>query len=153
MCDGNGNFPIGSLNTWEQKAVAAELERDTVVGWYHNPSHATEHAIQVPYRKGGKWSTVQPDLVLFDRKADGSVVASILDPHGDYLGDALDKLGGLADFAEKHAGAYVRVDSLAENRNGEMVKLDLTRAEVRDAVRHAAKASDLFNGEHAGKYV
>ncbi len=153
LCEADGTYPVGGLNNWEQQAINTELTRESVVGWYRNPSNATEHAIQVPYRKGDRWATVQPDLIFFDRKGDGSIAASIIDPHGDFLGDAMDKLRGLADFAEKHAGAYLRVDSLALNARAEMVKLDMTRADVRYAVRQASKPSDLFNSKRASKYV
>jgi len=155
LSDAAGGYPVGSLNTWELKVIDTEIGRPMpkVIGWYRNPSQATENAVQVPYLKGDKWSTVQPDFVFFSKKADGKFVASIVDPHGDYFADSLDKLRGLAAFVERHEGAYLRVDSLAENSNGDMVALDLTRADVRAAILGASKATDLFNGEHATPYL
>ncbi len=153
LSDEEGEFSVGSLNDWELKVVDTELQHPHTVAWYRNPSQATEHAIQVPYRKGDTWSTVQPDFVFFAKKDDGTLCASIVDPHGDHLADALEKLIGMADFAEKYSGSYLRVDSLAKNAKGKMVSLDLTRSTVRDAIRSASKASDLFNGKQAVAYL
>ena len=142
--------PVGSLNQWELTVIDTELGRTfpEVVGWYRNPSQATENALQVPYRRGGKWATVQPDFVFFSRKANGDYVASIVDPHGDHLSDSLDKLVGMAAFAERHHDRLLRMESLAKNSDGAMVSLDLTDSSVRAAIESAATASELFNGHH-----
>ena len=64
---------------------------------------------------------------------DGKVVADIVDPHGLYLADALPKLQGLALYAEAHAKAYRRIESVAEIK-GKLRVLDLTREDVRKAI-------------------
>jgi hypothetical protein len=146
-------FPIPKLNDWELPIVDKELSRKSVVAWYRNPSQATENAIQVPYKKGEKWSTVQPDFVFFSRRDDGELAASLVDPHSDHLADALEKLQGMVDFAEKYSDRFLRIDSIAKNSKQELVFLDMTRQELREAVRAATKAGDLFNGEHAELYL
>ena len=154
LADVDGNFPIGALNDWEVVVLDKELARANVLGWYRNPSNATESSIQIPYQAGSKWSTVQPDFILFSRNADGKVCASIVDPHGGHLADALDKLKGLAKFAERHSdGAYLRIESIDKNSAGELVKLDLMQKAVRGAVALADRVIDLFNGPHAMKFT
>ena len=60
------------------------------------------------------------------RQTDGTVVADIVDPHGLHLADALPKLQGLALYAETHAKAYRRIESVAEAM-GKLRVLDLIR--------------------------
>jgi hypothetical protein len=148
-----GLSPTSNLNEWEMQVLEAELGRETCIAWYRNPSRATESAIRIPYRTKDKWSSMQPDFLFFSRKADGSLCASIVDPHGVHLADALDKLKGMAEFAERRKGIYLRIESLAKNNAGEMVKLDMTDPAVRKAVAEAEHASDLFNGPAAIKYL
>ncbi|MGH2445509.1 MAG: hypothetical protein ACRDGD_05665 [Candidatus Limnocylindria bacterium] len=69
------------------------------------------------------------------RRDDGSLAASIVDPHGDHLADARAKLYALADVAERFADRFVRVESVVEVEKGELRVLDLTDPEVRSAVR------------------
>lgn len=49
----------------------------------------------------GEWASLQPDFIVVSRRDDGSLAASIVDPHGDYLADARGKVKALADFAER----------------------------------------------------
>ena len=63
-------------------------------------------AIRIPYRVGQDWKSMQPDFIFVTRNSDGALAASIVDPRGHHLADALAKLRGLAAFAEKHADRY-----------------------------------------------
>jgi hypothetical protein len=47
------------------------------------------------------------------RRDDGSLVASIVDPHGDHLADAKFKLRALADYADTYSGEFLRIESVA----------------------------------------
>lgn len=44
-------------------------------------------------------------MIVSRRDDDGSLAASIVDPHGDYVADARAKLQTLADYAERFAVA------------------------------------------------
>lgn len=151
LSDEHGNFPVGSLNDWERDVVETELGRANVVAWYRNPSSATADALQVPYRMGDQWRPLQPDFIFFMRKQDGAYGASIVDPHGDHLSDALPKLRGLADYAEAHGDAFLRIEAVSKVGN-ELRFLDLTDPRVRSAVGNAASAKALYEGDVAGKY-
>jgi type III restriction enzyme len=79
------------------------------------------------------------------------VVADIVDPHGLHFSDALPKLQGLAQYAETHATVYRRIESVAAIK-GNLRVLDLTRADVRDAVAKAENPESLFAGGLASDY-
>lgn len=154
LADESGAFPVGSLNDWELAVVDAELARGETVAWYRNPAAATAtDAVQVPYRVGNGWKSMQPDFIFFSRKQDGSLAASIVDPHGHHLADALPKLQGLARFAERYGEHFLRIDAISKV-DDELRFLDLTSATVREAVNAASSASTLYQSDDiAAPYV
>jgi type III restriction enzyme len=156
MSDENGQFPLTSLNSWEREIVLAELARPNVRGWYRNPSRAAVDSLGIAYRdeSTGNWRSMHPDFVFF-HEVQGKIVASILDPHGHHLDDALMKLKALAAFAATYGGAFHRIEALAE-ADGRMkvidMKIDATRKVV--AVREESPAylyrSDIAIDYNAG---
>ncbi|MCT8270149.1 hypothetical protein [Xanthomonas translucens] len=78
-------------------------------------------------------------------------MVDLVDPHGLHLADALPKLQGLAAYAETHAKAYRRIESVAEVK-GKLRALDLTSREVRKAISIAKDATSLFGGALAVDY-
>lgn len=158
LADANGDYPYEFKSGWEHQVVKTELARTgaaKVVGWYRNPSSATENAIRVPYqKKDGSWTTAQPDFIFFQQKADGTVIASVVDPHGTHFDDGIERLKGFADFVERYPDEFAAFESLAQNKDGVLVKLNLLDPEVRKAIRaDGANDKALFNGTHAVKYA
>lgn len=144
------DFPV-DLNEWETQALDRELGREGFIAWYRNPAHSGQDSFAVAYRMDGAWKSVRPDFIVFSENADGSVAASIVDPHGYQLSDALPKLLGLADYAEQHPGVFARIDAVA--KIGDKLRvLDLTETSVRDAVRSADSARELYDGPHAAAF-
>lgn len=136
--DESGLFP-SDLNAWERKVIEREIQRTTFVAWYRNPARASPAALRIAYKTdAGAWASLQPDFVVISRLSDGSLGASIVDPHGDHLADARAKLNALTDYSEEYGTEYVRIESLATNNDGELVVLDLHDPEVRDAIRSLA---------------
>jgi type III restriction enzyme len=84
--------------------------------------------------------------------ADGNVVASIVDPHGFHLADALPKLKGLAKYAEANLSIYRRIEAVAKVDDNYRV-LDLTNPTVRAAIQTATSAKSLYTGDKAKDYV
>lgn len=147
----DGTVPV-DLNAWETRVLDTESARESFVGWYRNPARNTKESLAVAYKDGaGGWKALRPDFIFFHRKADGTVVADLVDPHGHHLADALPKLRGLADFAEQHGGGFRRIESVTLT-DGVYKVLDLTSATVREAVRHASDAKALYLSEHAIEY-
>ncbi len=89
------------------------------------------------------------------RRDDGTLGASIVDPHGDYLGDAKAKLRGLADYAEQSGDRFVRIESIAKVTTGQLRFLDLLNPKVREAVRQfeGGKVTALYESNVANDFV
>jgi hypothetical protein len=154
FADAEGRFPV-DLNDWERRVIEAEVARPGFVAWYRNPGTATPASLRIAYQNdAGEWASLQPDFIVVSRRDDGSFGASIIDPHGDHLADARAKLRALADFAERHDGDFLRIDSIAKVDDGSLSVLDLTDAEVRDAVRafEGGKVSALYQSERSRPY-
>ncbi|MEX1165072.1 MAG: hypothetical protein WEB03_15985, partial [Nitriliruptor sp.] len=100
LADEDGTFPL-DRNAWEAEVLDRELDRKGFVGWYRNPARSSQDSLAVVYDHGGRVRTVRPDFVFFTENDDSSISASIVDPHGHHLGDALPKLRGLADYADR----------------------------------------------------
>lgn len=154
FADADGAFPV-DLNDWERRVVEAEIARPGFVAWYRNPGTATPASLRIAYQNdAGEWASLQPDFIVVSRRTDGSLGASIIDPHGDHLADARAKLRALADFAERHDGRFVRIDSIAKVDDGSLRVLDLTDPEVRAEVRafEGGKVTALYQSERSRPY-
>lgn len=151
MSDEKGKFPIGSLNNWERKILKDESARPNFLGWYRNPGRGSEDSLSVPYKNAaGFWSQMFPDFVFFHGDSD-IAKAAIVDPHGDYLSDALPKLQGLALFAEQFGDELHRIEATAEI-DGAVRVLDLTQEKVRAAIAKADNATQVYASDVAQDY-
>ncbi len=98
------------------------------------------------YLKAGKRTVYRP-------AQDGKIPAFKLGGSWRFhLADALPKLQGLAAYANEYADAYRRIEAVAE-ASGKLRVLDLTRADVRQAVLGASSAKSLFEGLLAADYA
>jgi type III restriction enzyme len=149
LCDKDGKYPA-ELNDWERAVVEAESKREGFRFWYRNPQQPGQSALGIAYLEDEQYNIVRPDFVFFAEQA-GNVVVDLVDPHGLHLADALPKLQGLALYAERHSSAYRRIESVAE-ASGKLRLLDLTRAEVRTAIKDAKAAKGLYEGALASDY-
>jgi len=150
LADKNGKYPA-ELNEWERTVVEAESKRAGFRFWYRNPQQPGQSSLGIAYVEEDQYKIVRPDFVFFSEQ-DGKVVADLVDPHGLHLADALPKLRGLAVYAETHASAYRRIESVAEI-GGKLRVLDLTRADIRQAITNAGGAKGLFEGLLAADYA
>ena len=153
MSDEDGQFPLATLNSWERTVVLAEVTRPNVRGWYRNPSRAAVDSLGIAYRDDdtGNWRSMHPDFVFF-HEVGGKIVASILDPHGHHLEDALMKMKALAQFADTYGGEFHRIEALAEV-DGKMRVIDMQIESVRQSVLASEKgAVDLYRAEFAADY-
>jgi len=151
LCGEDGLFPE-DFNTWEGEVVKAELARAGTVGWYRNPSRASQDSLGVIYADGDEAKIVRPDFVFFGQLPDGSVVADIVDPHGIQFGDAIPKLKGLARYAEACGGQYRRIEAVAKIGDTFRV-LDLMEQSTRSAISSANSIKALYESEAAADYL
>jgi len=150
LCDAQGHYPA-ELNGWEARVVDTELKREGFRFWYRNPQQPGQSSLGIAYLSGEQYGIIRPDFIFFATEADGTVVADIVDPHGLHLADALPKLQGLALYAQTHANAYRRIESVAEAM-GKLRVLDLTNEQVRQGIASAKDATSLFGGALASDY-
>lgn len=152
MSDEDGQFPLTSLNSWEQEVVLAELARPNVRAWYRNPSRAAVDSLGIAYRDdGGNWHSMHPDFVFF-HEVHGEIVASIVDPHGHHLDDAAMKLKALARFADDLGNAFHRIEAVAEV-DSTMRVIDMQLPTVREAVLAGKQLPiDLYRSDIAAAY-
>lgn len=149
LCDKDGKYPA-ELNDWERAVVEAESKREGFRFWYRNPQQPGQSSLGIAYLEDEQYKVVRPDFVFFAEQG-GKVAVDLVDPHSLHLADALPKLQGLALYAESHASAYRRIESVAE-ASGKLRVLDLTRAEVRAAIKDAKGAKGLYEGTLASDY-
>lgn len=152
LCDSDGTFPGDFNSSWEGKVVEAELQRGGTIAWYRNPDRASQDSLGVTYEDGEEMKIVRPDFIFFSEDADGNIVASIVDPHGFHLADALPKLKGLAKYAEANLSTYRRIEAVAKIDDNYRA-LDLTKAKVRAAIQAATSAKSLYTGDKAKDYI
>lgn len=153
MSDEEGQFPLTTLNAWERKVVLAEIARLDARAWYRNPSRAAVDSLGIAYRDpDGNWRSMHPDFVFFHEVA-GTVVASIVDPHGHHLDDAAVKLQALARFAERFGDRFHRIEAVAEIPGGMRV-LDMQVRAVREAVLAGRESPvDFYRSDLAIDYL
>lgn len=149
LCDDQGTYPT-ELGSWETPVLNREMNRDGFQFWYRNPKRASQDSLGIAYTSGEEIRIVRPDFVFFAEQ-EGKVVADIVDPHGFHLADSWPKLRGLAQYAESHSHMYRRIEAVAKT-GAKMRVLDLTRADVRQAVLEADSAEELYKGPAAGDY-
>lgn len=151
LCDEDGEVPI-DLNPWEVEVLDRERANSGFVAWWRNPSRTAKDSLAVAYRDpSGVFKALRPDFLFFSRRADGTIAADIVDPHGHHMSDALPKLRGLADFAEAFGTEYGRIEAAAKVGD-KMRVLDMTKPAVRQAVRDSTDAKSLYESPVAMDY-
>jgi type III restriction enzyme len=154
FADATGQFPV-DLNDWERAVVKAETARPGFVAWYRNPGTPTPASLRIAYQADeGEWASLQPDFIIASRRTDGTLGASIVDPHGDYLADARAKIQALATFAERFGDRFVRIESVAKVEDGSLRVLDLADPAVRAEVLafQGATVTALYQSERSRPY-
>lgn len=151
LCNEAGKYPA-ELNDWERTVVETESAKPGFAFWYRNPQQPGQASLGIAYEKAGQYGIVRPDFLFFAEQ-DGAPVVDLVDPHGLHLSDALVKLQGLALYAANHADAYRRIESIAQVKGSDKLRvLDLKRQDVRDAVAAGQDAEVLFSSGLADDY-
>jgi type III restriction enzyme len=153
----DAKYPLTDLNEWEKVVVKSELKNPAMIGWYRNPSHPVADALTVAYRDvaTGNWRSMQPDFIFF-HQLNGKIRASIVDPHGHHLDDAMAKLKALAGYAGRYGDKFYRIESVGSDgpsAGAALKRLDLKSEPVRKAVSAwAGTALELYQSAHATQY-
>lgn len=147
ICDKDG-WAYLNLNGLEKKVVKTELSRSLNVAWYRNQSRNLNASLSIPYELNGEWENMYPDFIFFQKTADGRIIRTIVDPHGDWLGDSVAKLKGYVLYLKDHPDMFGAVQAVADEKGGELRYLDLMKADVQTAIENftGSSAKELFTG-------
>ncbi len=138
-----GNFR-SDLKSWEQHVLKVESERADFTAWYRNPPGG-QRALRIPFETTNGYGKMYPDFIILQSSDGDSVSASVVDPHGQFLADASDKLRGLAEYAAKHGDSFTRIVSVIKNERGEFRMLDLKDPTIRKSLKNLRSQDDIEN--------
>lgn len=144
-----------NLNDLEEKVVQTELSRSLNVAWYRNQSRNLNASLAIPYELNGKWENMYPDFIFFQKTGNGRIVRSIVDPHGDWLGDSVAKLKGYVMYLKDHPDMFGSVLVVTDEKDGVYRYLDLMTKPVQDAIENftGSSAKELFTGVMGKNYT
>lgn len=153
---------ISDKDGWAYLNIKQQLERDVLrtelsnplnVAWYRNEPSNLRASFSIPYDKDLGLENMYPDFIFF-QSVGGTVRPSIVDPHGDWLGDSIGKLRGYINYLRDHPDIFVRVLAVADEKGGEVRYLDLMRPEIQEEIMSYSgnSAKGLFNGPFSRIY-
>ncbi|MGO4959164.1 DEAD/DEAH box helicase [Bifidobacterium pseudolongum] len=142
------------LNDLEKKVVRTELARSLNVAWYRNQSRNLNASFSIPYFLNGEWENMYPDFIFFQQTTSGDIVRTIVDPHGDWLGDSVAKLKGYVKYLRERPDMFGSVQAVTDERGGECRYLDLMLPAVQDVIDDftGSSAKELFTGPLSKTY-
>lgn len=150
----DGLCPL-DLKPAEKFVVKNELAKERTVAFYRNPSGSmSAKAFSIPYMSSIGRKALHPDFLFFVKDADGIIKPSIVDPHGEFLGDTLAKLRGYVTYLREYPDVFKQVLFVGDMGNDEYRVLNLLRPEVQDAVMadNDVDCKALFYGSFANDY-
>lgn len=148
ICDSEG-WAYFKLNPLEIKVLRKELKEPINVAWYRNEPNNLNANFSMAYElTKGEWKNNFPDFIFFQKLNDHSIKPSIVDPHGDWLGDSIAKLKGYVLYLKDHPDTFVRVLAVTDEKDGKYRYLDLTNPEVQKEIEsfNGNTARELFMG-------
>ena len=148
ICDEEG-LAYFKLNPLEDKVLEKELKETLNVAWYRNEPNNLNASFSMPYElTKGEWKNNYPDFIFFQKMSNGSVKPSIVDPHGDWLGDSIAKLKGYVSYLKDHPDTFARVLAVTDEKDCKCRYLDLTNIDVQKAIENfqGNTARELFMG-------
>lgn len=153
ICDDDG-WAYLKLNDLEKKVAWTELSRPMNVAWYRNQSRNLNASLSIPYMIAGEWENMYPDFIFFQKTGNGNVVRTIVDPHGDWLGDSVPKLQGYVQYLRDYPKMFGSVLTVTDEKNGECRYLDLMDSKVQEEIEKftGSSAKNLFLGPLSRTY-
>lgn len=144
----DGVFPC-KLNRTESLIIHNELESGNAELFYRNPTSG-KSSFKVPYSKDGEEKVFAPDFITFSKVGD-ELKASIVDPHGIFLEDSLDKLRGMAHYAKKYGDDFLEIRCFdGIESDGKISVIDLKDKDTQDHVLSCDAISEVYNTSNKG---
>ena len=112
------------------------------MAWYRNQSRNFNASLAIPYMLNNVWENMYPDFIFFQKTGDGRIIRTIVDPHGDWLGDSVAKLKGYVMYLKDHSDMFGSV-------------LALMTKQVQDEIENftGSSAKELFMGPLGKDYI
>lgn len=120
------------LNTWEDAVIKAARAKRGFAGWLRNYPRKPWSIAYTYENSKGLTTPGYPDVVVFSRR-DGHVIVDLLEPHHPDNADSLAKAKGLCRFAERHGGAFGRIDWITVDA-GKINRLNVNNTKIRTQV-------------------
>lgn len=92
------------------------MSHSITVAWYRNQSRNLNASLSIPYMIGGEWENMYPDFIFFQKTGNGEIVRTIVDPHGDWLGDSVAKLKGYVKYLRDYPKMFGSVLAVADEK-------------------------------------
>lgn len=144
-----------NLNDLEEKIVQTELAKSLTVAWYRNQSRNFNASLAISYMLNNVWENMYPDFIFFQKTGDGRIIRTIVDPHGDWLGDSVAKLKGYVMYLKDHPDMFGSVLAVTDEKGGKYRYLDLMTKQVQDEIENftGSSAKELFMGPLGKDYI
>lgn len=126
---------------WEAEVLRRELSKDTLAGWYRNPTGGSA-AVAVPYTESNVSRTMYPDFVFF-HEVEGEVAVDLVDPHRPDRSDTGPKWTGLAKYGRAHGHLFRRIAAVIKTPDGKLLSADLKNADVETALSNATTEPEI----------
>lgn len=114
-----------------------------------------KESLAIPYKLNDVWENMYPDFIFFQKTGNGKIIRSIVDPHGDWLGDSVAKLKGYVMYLKDHPDMFGSVLAVADEKGGVYRYLDLMTKQVQDEIENftGSSAKELFMGALGRNYT
>ncbi|MCH4053297.1 MAG: DEAD/DEAH box helicase family protein [Atopobiaceae bacterium] len=149
----DGKCPL-DLNDWEIDVLRTEMARKRTIGFYRIPNNFQPSVFSIPYTMPDGRRALRPDFLFFVRDSHDVIRPSIVDPHGDFLGDSLPKLKGYVAYLKDYPDEFVQVLSVSKVPGGTYRFLDLLDKETQTAIEQfeGDHVDELYSGAHSHPY-
>ena len=121
------------LGPWEHGVLMEELADASVISWLRNLDRKS-WSLEIPRGEAGYVKPMYPDLLVVRQDSNGFLF-DILEPHNPSLEDNVEKVLGLAKFAELHWALFDRIQLIRKKRGIDGVERYFRLDVGNDAVR------------------
>lgn len=146
LSNDDGHYPKASSNAMEDYVIEKEMSNPYVHTWYRNPPVESKPSLRIARKNSdGSFSYTYPDFVFMGQHSNDEIFASIVDPHGSFLGDNKERMHALCQFVEENGDDFYQIISIADTGKREYRMVDLKEKRVRDAIMEAEDVMTVFN--------
>lgn len=142
------------LKPLEEKVVAKELSKKPVKAWYRNQSRNLNASLAIPYLVNDEYTNFYPDFIFFMETAGGKVRPYIVDPHGEWLADSVEKMRGYVKYLQDYPDEFTSVMVVTDVQGGKCCYLNLMDKNTQQAILDfkGTMAKELFNSKYHHEY-